>query len=456
VRQTSVHGSLRAACAGLASLLLLAGPATVADPASAVVAPPGVVTRDHETLFGLAGDAVGELVLVTGDRTPDQLSDHLWVTTRSVAGSWGAPFDAALGTGPVDSASLALAADGSGVLAWDTYPGHGATDLWVRTRSAEGSWGPAVRLAHGEQVFGPGQVVAATGGAAAVEYVDRHAHPAVAAYDGARWRATQTPRGGGFDPTIALDPSGTVHAALASAPHGGGGALYLTRLAVGRRSWSRPERVRTPYLSSDPVQLVVDARGREKLLYGYLARRGYPSPGDGDYVGSTAYRLVAQRRPGGPLRPAWQGAGVAAATVTTDGQRTRLTWAAWSGHNGGHPRRTVLETELVGGEPVRLADTGRRGFRFDATGAGDAVVSWVTPRGEATTLSATRVTDTGRGPVTVLDDASGEARGWADLATPARLTSGAANPWVAWVDHVTIDRAVGLVTDGAVEAAPLP
>src|SRR3954454_1020478 len=228
-----MKGSFQTTAAVLASLLLvdyLGGTApAVAEPSVAPVLDPagplpGTVTVSHAQLEGLASDDAGELVLLTGDRDQDGLAAHLYATTRAADGTWGAPVELAAGHGSTQIAQIALAPDGSGVVSWNSYPSKYDVpdEVWARQRHADGTWGPAQLLAHGENVYGPLQSVAVAGGNAAVAYLDDDYQGVVASPTVSGWSTTHLPKDFG-GPTIEMDDAGGLHAMVQSIPRGGGG-----------------------------------------------------------------------------------------------------------------------------------------------------------------------------------------------------------------------------------------
>jgi hypothetical protein len=419
---------------------------------------PGTESVGHGTLVGAAGTDSGQVVLVVGEYGTNGYRSGYQAFVRAADGTWSPPVELADRRLSSFSVKVAFAADGSGVVAWDDYSGHGPPVLWARVRHAGGTWeAPRILIRGGGAADGADQVAAAPGGHVAVLYSDHRGGPVVAVDDHGAWSEFHTPLGEPWGPRVALDADGGLHVVLQSAPHGGGGTIKLTRRLAGTDRWSAPETVRTPSLSSAKAQLTVDTEGRELLMYGYTADNGFAEPGDTDLVGSTAYRLVGQRQPGGPLSTFWERSGASYATVSTARGDVRVTWAQWVGHlpHGRH-RETHLRTKLLGKPGAPLARTDAGDFWADAVGGAPGAVTWFSPQRRTRQLLVVRVGAHGSGgaPV-VLDDHTQEPAWWRSSAELAQLFLVGGRPWVAWEHGEVLDPDGSELVDSRVSLAPL-
>jgi hypothetical protein len=419
---------------------------------------PGTESVGHATVVGAAGTDAGQVVLVVGEYGTNGYRSGYQAYVRATDGTWSPPVELADHRLSSFSVQVAFAADGSGVVSWDDDAGHGPPVLWARVRHADGTWeAPRVLIRGGGASFGATQVAAAPGGHAAVLYSDHAGQPVVAVDDHGAWSELHTPLGEPWSPQVALDGDGGLHVLLKTSPHGGGGTVKLTRRAAGADRWTSPETVQVPSLSSAAARLTVDAQGRELLMYGYVADNGFAVPGDTDLVGSTAYRLVGQRQPGGPLQTLWGRTGASYATVSTAGDDVRVTWSQWVGHRPhGKHRATNLRTKLLGKPGATLDRTAVGGYGADASGAAPGAVTWVSPQRRTRQLLVVRVgAHGGSGDPVVLDDYTQEPASWRAAPELAQVFLVGGQPWVAWEHGELLDPDGTEQVDSRVSVAPL-
>jgi hypothetical protein len=419
---------------------------------------PGTESVGHATMVGAAGTESGQVVLVVGEYGTDGYRSGYQAYARAADGTWSPPVELADRRLSSFSVRVASAADGSGVVSWDDYPDHGPPVLWARVRHADGTWeAPRVIIRGGGAANGVDQVAAASGDHTAVLYDDHGGQPVVAVDDHGAWSEFHTPLGEPWGPQVALDADGGLHVVLKSSPHGGGGTVQLTRRSAGADRWTPPETVHTPVLASGPVQLALDAEGRELLMYDYIADNGYAVPGDTDLVGGTASRLVGQRQVGGPLRTIWDRSGASYAKVSTAGGTVRVTWIQWVGHlPHGHHRTTKLRTQLLGKHGATLARTAVGSYWADAVGGAPGAVTWLSPQRHTRQLLAVRVGGhASSGDPVVLDDYTQEPAWWRSDPALAQVFLVGGQPWVAWEHGEVLDSDRSELLDSRVSLAPL-
>ncbi|MGH3445712.1 MAG: hypothetical protein ACRDPB_10095, partial [Nocardioidaceae bacterium] len=350
------------------------------------------LTLHRQRLVSFGADAHGGLLLVTGPLGKQgDYSRALFATHRDPSGHWSVPRSVSGATTRIDDRALAVAPDGSAVLAWSALAPRVQSGLWVRLRSGAGTWSAPQRLAPDADQIAEPRVAVDGRGDAVVAWLGQG--PTVAVLrGGAGWQVSSF-HDGGVDPMIGIDAAGTVHLADLRGGRGGNGVLQLRRLPVGG-SWSAPVTVAHGVENRGLAGFAVDAHGRETVAVGYRTGHYVSMDDDGEDVYPTSFRILRQSRPGGRFAAVWTRPGAVGLSLAVSpgaGRDVWVFWEQWQGRGPHHgPTRSSLLAQQVRPRlgPVRRLGTHRNRVggneypygRFETTStagtAGAGAVLW--------------------------------------------------------------------------------